>query len=82
MSSAPTGFKEHYQDIEFYEAHYQELLTQYPDQWIAILDQQVVGASEDAFDLLGQLKARGVPTHRILTRHMTEEPELLILTNL
>ena len=32
MSSAPTGFKEHYQDIEFYEAHYQELLTQYPDQ--------------------------------------------------
>lgn len=78
MSDIQNELDQHIRDVEFYEIHYQELLTQYPDQWVAILDQQVVGASDDAFDLVAQLKANGISMDRILTQHMTEDPEPLI----
>ncbi len=82
MSAVQTAFEQHLKDVEFYETHYQELLSRYPDQWVAISDQKVVGASEDAFDLLAQLKVRGISTQRVMTRYLTEYPELLILTSL
>ena len=69
----------HARDVAYYEAHYTELLAQYDGKWIAILDGKVVGASEDAFKLMAQLEADGVPANEILRRHMTGEPELLIL---
>ena len=72
----------HTRDVEYYEAHYPELLAQYADQWIAILDGKVVGASEDAFKLMAQLEGDGVPANQVLRRHMTREAELLILPHL
>ncbi len=72
----------HARDVAYYEAHYSELLAQYADQWIAILNCKVVGASEDAFELMAQLEADGVPANQVLRRHMTREPELLILPHL
>ena len=71
----------HARDVAYYEAHYPELLAQYDGQWIAILD-RVVGASDDAFNLMDQLEAEGVPANQVLRRHMTKEPELLILPHL
>ena len=79
MRSSQVRAQEHGRDVEFYEAHYPELLAQYPDQWIAILDRKVVGASDDAFKLVAQLEADGVPSNRVLRRHMTKDAELLIL---
>ena len=82
MNSSQARIDGHARDVEYYEAHYSELLTEYSDQWIGILDQKVVGASRDAFELMAQLETRGVPVHRVLRRHMTREAEFLILLNL
>ena len=82
MRSSQVRIEEHGRDVEYYEAHYVELLAQYPDQWIAILDRKVVGASDDAFKLMAQVEADGVPTNRVLRRHMTKDAELLILPHL
>ena len=82
MRSSQVRIEEHGRDVEYYEAHYVELLAQYPDQWIAILDRKVVGASDDAFKLMAQVEADGVPSNRVLRRHMTKDVELLILPHL
>lgn len=82
MRSSQVRIEEHGRDVEYYEAHYVELLAQYPDQWIAILDRKVVGASDDAFKLMAQVEADGVPSNRVLRRHMTKDAELLILPHL
>ena len=82
MRSSQVRIEEHGRDVEYYEAHYVELLAQYPDQWIAILDRKVVGASDDAFKLMVQVEADGVPSNRVLRRHMTKDAELLILPHL
>ena len=82
MTSAEARTDGHSRDIEFYEAHYQELLARYPDQWIAIMDQEVVGAADDAFELVAELKAGDIPADRVLRRHMGTGSELLILASL
>ena len=70
-----------YKDLEFYEAYYEELLEQYPEQWIAIVGQKVVASSHDEFDLLDQLKTSGPPPggEVELIRHMSGNPEILIV---
>ena len=82
MRSSQVRIEEHGRDVEYYEAHYAELLAQYSDQWIAILDRKVVGASDDAFKLMAQVEADGVPSNRVLRRHMTKDAELVILPHL
>ena len=82
MTGAEVRIEAHGRDVEYYEAHYRELLAQYPDQWIAIMEQEVVGAADDAFELVAELKARGIPADRVLRRHMGTGSELLILASL
>ena len=66
-------------DTAYYEAHYEELLKKYPEQWVAIFNQKVVGASPDYEQLLAELEERGVPTERTLFKHLTQKEDLWIL---
>ena len=67
------------QEAQYYEAHYEELLDQYPEQWVAILDQKVVGISSDPRELLQNLKDQGMSLRRVLVKHVTREQETWIL---
>ena len=66
-------------DTQYYEAHREELLTKYPEQWVAVFNQQVVGAAPDFEQLLAMLEQNGIPVERTLIEHMTRKEELLIL---
>jgi hypothetical protein len=66
-------------DTGYYEAHHEELLEKYPEQWVAIFDQQVVGAGPDYEQLLTELGEKGVPIERALFKHLTQKEELWIL---
>lgn len=66
-------------DTAYYEQHREELLEQYPEQWVAIFNQQVVGAAPEYEQLLDHLQARGVPVGQALVEHLTSKDELLIL---
>jgi hypothetical protein len=66
-------------DTAYYEAHHEELLKKYPEQWVAILDQKVVGASPDYEKLLNEVQAKGYSVGQVLFEHLTSSDELLIL---
>ena len=66
-------------DTQYYEAHREELLTQYPEQWVAVFNQQVVRAAPDFEQLLAMLEQNGIPVERTLIEHVTRKEELLIL---
>ena len=66
-------------DTRYYEAHREALLTQYPEQWVAVFNQQVVGAAPDFEQLLAMLEQSGIPVVRTLIEHVTYKEELLIL---
>lgn len=79
MSEHQTILQNFQRDIDYAEAHREELLNRYPEQWVAILDQQVVGAKPNVYQLIEDLRARGIPTQRVVLRHLTRQEELLIL---
>jgi hypothetical protein len=76
---AEEEFEQFQKDVSYTEAHHEELLNQYPEQWAAILHQKVVGAAPDVYQLIDELQERGIPTERVVLRHLTRREELLIL---
>lgn len=66
-------------DIDFYESHYEELLQQFPEQWIAIYKQRVVGNDTDLDQLLQRLRQEGIPIEKALIEHVTAQEEVFIL---
>jgi hypothetical protein len=68
-------------DTRYFEAHQEELLRQYPEQWVAILDQEVLGTASDFEQLLDALKQKGVPLGQVLFKHLTEKEELWVLSS-
>ena len=69
----------HYQDVLFLESHWDELLEQYPDKWIAILDKKVVASADDRLGLNPQLRAKGLQSSGALIREMETERKPWIL---
>ena len=63
---------EHRKDVQWFNQHSGELMRQYPEQWIAVLGQKVVGAAPDVYDLIAHLKEKGIAQDVILWEHMTE----------
>ena len=66
-------------DALYLDQHRQELLAQYPDQWVAIYHQQVVGAAKDPKRLLNQLKRKGIPPGEVHRERLSTKEDLLIL---
>lgn len=67
------------QDTSYLDEHRHELLDVYPEQWIAIYNQRVVGASPDYEQLLAQVKAKGIPLTRGVYEHLSRKQEVWIL---
>jgi len=71
---------DHYRnDALYFEHHRQELLRRYPERWIAVYDQQVVGTAKRLPQLLKQLEKRGLPRGRVFIEHVSAKEDLLIL---
>ena len=68
-------------DIDYYEGHREELLDRYPEQWVAIFNEQVVDTAPTIEQVLIGLRAKGVPPGQGLVEHLTRHDELLILAS-
>lgn len=79
MQEAQAELARFKKDTAYLDAHYEELLEQYPEQWVAIYNQQVVGTGPDFEQLLKNLKAQGFPVGQLLVEHLTRQEEVLIL---
>ena len=79
MKDTQAELKRFSRDTAYYEGHHEELLQKYPEQWVAIFNEKVVGASPDYEQLLTDLLGKHVPIEHALFKHLTREEELWIL---
>jgi hypothetical protein len=79
MGDKQTELRRFRQDVEYFEAHRDELLSRYPEQWVAIFKQQVVAADPDYDRVLDQLEAKSIPVGKVFIERATAKDELLIL---
>jgi hypothetical protein len=80
MTERPKELDQVRTDRLYYQQHYQELLRQHPEQWVAIYHHQLVGADADLDALLGGLKETGVPATHAFIDHVTAKDDVFILS--
>lgn len=51
----------YHKDVRWFDAHRNELRKQYPDQWVGVYREQVIGSSPDLGKLLRETRANGYP---------------------
>ncbi len=66
-------------DALYFEQHRQEFLQCYPERWIAVYNQQVVGTAKRLPHLLQELEQRGLPRGQVFIEHVSSKEDLLIL---
>lgn len=67
------------QDLSYYSLHYDELLAQYPEKWVAIYGEIVIDAAVQREALVRELRARGIPPEHTLISNPTAEQEAWVL---
>ena len=80
MSSTGSEREREQKDIEYFGDHYDELKARYPDQWIAVFNQEVVANAADPFDLLPQLREKGLQGRGAIRIQQTAEPDVFLGT--
>lgn len=66
-------------DWKYFRDHYQELLAQYPEQWIAIYEGKVVGTATELSDLIDDLIRQGIHPGSVYHDFLTNSDDLLIV---
>ena len=63
-------------DVQYFIGNYDSLRRQYPDMWVAVYQQHVVGSNKDFKQLARDLRERGLPTGNIFVErtYLNEEP--------
>lgn len=64
---------------KFIQAHYQELLQQYPDSWIAVYQEEVVASSKSNKALVKKMDALGCLRKGSVTRYMDTDPPMWMI---
>ncbi len=66
-------------DMAYVDQHRQELLRQYPDRWVAVYNEHVVGAAKDLKKLIKHLERKGITPGHVYREYLTDKEDLLIL---
>jgi len=79
MKTEKQELERYREDTEYYERNRESLVRDHPNEWVAILNQKVVGASADLDELLDDLEHKQIPLGEALIEYLGAEEELLIL---
>ena len=60
-------------EARYFDAHRQELLGTYPDQWVAVYGKRVVAAAAEHRVLLDQLEVQGIPAGRAYREYLSDD---------
>ena len=66
-------------DRLFLETHQSEWLDLYPDMFVAVYQEKLVGVASDSAKLAEYLKDKGVPVSRTYWRFLASEPMDLVV---
>lgn len=66
-------------DVNFLDQHRRELRERYPNQWVAVYNQELVAVAADPCRLVVQLGDRGIPPQHVYHEFLATDPSLLVL---
>ena len=63
----------------FWDAHRADLISTYPDEFVAVQNDEVVGHDPDLLVLARRLQEAGIEPNQVMIEFMATEPELYLL---
>ena len=79
VASAREGLRAAEVEQAFWDEHYREFLTKYPEQFVAVKDREVVAAAADLSQLILILSTREIDVRETWVRYLTDDPTKLLL---
>ena len=65
LQKAAEALKQFEKDDEFLQANYDRWKEEYPDQWVAVFQKQLVGVGDTLKEVLQQAENEGATRHRL-----------------
>ena len=77
----PSGrsIEEYRKDLEYLVNHESELTGQFPDQWVAIYNEEVAAHSTQRRELSRLIRSKGLPMASMVIQELDDQPMTLIL---
>ena len=72
-------FRQYKKDRLFMEAHRAQWLEQYPDMYVAVYEEKLVGVAATVEELLDQVRAKGAPVSRYYREFLDSDPMDLVV---
>ena len=72
-------FRQYKKDRLFLEAHRAQWLEQYPDMYVAVYEEKLVGVAATVEELLAQVRAKGAPVSRYYREFLDSDPMDLVV---
>jgi len=67
------------EDMRWAFDHHDELLKLYPDQWIFVINKEVIASGPNLRELIAHSQAKGIDTGKVFSCLMETNPRPLIL---
>jgi hypothetical protein len=74
-----TALKAAHAEQEYWESHWEEMLTRYPEQFVAVFEGNVVAHGSDLRDLYESVVEAGIDPPSAWVKYITDTPPLLVL---
>ena len=72
-------FARHQADTEYRDAHREEWLTQYPDQWVMVYNGKLVAVAAILGEAFEMVERQGIPRGKPVRAHLSTKRQSLIL---
>ena len=73
------AFAEAKREQAFWQENYHRLAKQYPNQFLAVRDGEIIAVASDPFELADKIRALGFEPPHVWTRFISAEPMRLLL---
>ena len=60
-------------DLSYFESNQARLVTEYNENWVAILNSEVVAHSKNYLDLVGKLLKMGLPEDQLAIKYLSDK---------
>lgn len=79
LRGIPASWRQADQEAKFWQEHFEELLHKYADQFVAVVNGEVVSASDDLEIVIGELQSRGLSLKDAWIKFITANPRGVLL---
>ncbi|MBM2827260.1 MAG: hypothetical protein HW403_1324 [Dehalococcoidia bacterium] len=69
-------------DALYFEENREEFLRLYPERWVAVYEQKMVGVAKHLPQLINSLKKKGLPSNHTFIEYLSTNEATLILSSL